>query len=131
LTAVTPTAAPLDSAPARKFGLDLSTPVLLAFVAILVVLIVVPMAWLVVYAFTNKAGVFTVDNFTKLFTDSTFLEPLLTTLTIATSVGVVCCLVAAPIAWLVARTDMPLRGTAVPRRHRLGTASRAEQRLAQ
>jgi iron(III) transport system permease protein len=108
---VTPTAAPLDSAPARKFGLDLSTPVLLAFVAILVVLIVVPMAWLVVYAFTNKAGVFTVDNFTKLFTDSTFLEPLLTTLTIATSVGVVCCLVAAPIAWLVARTDMPLRGT--------------------
>jgi iron(III) transport system permease protein len=111
LTAVTPTAAPIDTAPARKFGLDLSTPVLLGFVAILVVLIVVPMAWLVVYAFTTKAGVFTVDNFTKLFTDSTFLEPLLTTLTIATSVGVVCCLVAAPIAWLVARTDMPLRGT--------------------
>jgi iron(III) transport system permease protein len=111
LTAVTPTAAPIDTAPARKFGLDLSTPVLLGFVAILVVLIVVPMAWLVVYAFTTKTGMFTFDNFTKLFTDSTFLEPLLTTLTIATSVGVVCCLVAAPIAWLVARTDMPLRGT--------------------
>jgi iron(III) transport system permease protein len=99
------------AAPARKLGLDLSTPVLLAFVAILVILIVVPMAWLVVYAFTDKAGTFTFGNFTRLFTDSTFLEPLLTTLTIATSVGVVCCLVAAPIAWLVARTDMPLRGT--------------------
>jgi iron(III) transport system permease protein len=89
---------------------DLSTPVLLAFVAVLVVLIVVPMAWLVVYAFTDKAGTFTVGNFTKLFTDATFLEPLLTTLTIATSVGLVCCVVAAPIAWLVARTDMPMRG---------------------
>jgi iron(III) transport system permease protein len=111
LTAVSPTAAPMDTAPARKFGLDLSTPVLLGFVAILIVLIVVPMAWLVVYAFTTKAGVFTFGNFTRLFTDSTFLEPLLTTLTIATSVGVVCCLVAAPIAWLVARTDMPMRGT--------------------
>ena len=111
MTAVTPTAAPFDNAPARKFGLDLSTPVLLAFVAILVVLIVVPMAWLVVYAFTTKAGTFTIGNFTRLFTDATFLEPLLTTLTIATSVGFVCCLVAAPIAWLVARTDMPLRGT--------------------
>jgi iron(III) transport system permease protein len=111
LTALTPTAAPIDASPARKFGLDLSTPVLLGFVAILVVLIVVPMAWLVVYAFTTKTGMFTFDNFTKLFTDSTFLEPLLTTLTIAISVGVVCCLVAAPIAWLVARTDMPLRGT--------------------
>jgi iron(III) transport system permease protein len=111
LTVVTPTAAPVDASPTRKFGLDLSTPVLLGFVAILVVLIVVPMAWLVVYAFTDKAGVFTFGNFTRLFTDSTFLEPLLTTLTIATSVGVVCCLVAAPIAWLVARTDMPMRGT--------------------
>jgi iron(III) transport system permease protein len=105
------TATTIPATRARKSGIDLSTPVLLAFVAILVVLIVVPMAWLVVYAFTDKAGTFTFGNFTRLFTDSTFLEPLITTLTIATSVGVVCCLVAAPIAWLVARTDMPMRGT--------------------
>ena len=110
LSTIAPIAAPAAVTRARTFGLDLSMPVLLAFVAILVVLIVVPMAWLVVYAFTTKAGVFTFDNFTRLFTDSTFLEPLLTTLTIATSVGIVCCVVAAPIAWLVARTDMPLRG---------------------
>ncbi len=113
---MTPTAAPIDVAPARKFGLDLSMPILLGFAAILVVLIVVPMAWLVVYAFstkgtTTKPSEFTTGNFTRLFTDSTFLEPLITTLTIATTVGIVCCLVAAPIAWLVARTDMPLRGT--------------------
>jgi iron(III) transport system permease protein len=106
-----PAAAPTSAAPARKFGLDMSTPVLIAFAVILVVLIVVPMAWLVVYAFTDKAGAPTLANFTKLFTDASFFEPLIATMTIATSVGVVCCLVAAPMAWLVARTDMPFRGT--------------------
>ena len=35
---------------------------------------------------------------------------MLTTLTIATSVSVICCAVAAPMGWIVARTDMPWRG---------------------
>jgi iron(III) transport system permease protein len=86
-------------------------PVLGAFAVILVVLIVVPMAWLVIYAFTDKAGTPTLANIVRLFTDAAFLDPLLTTLTIATTVAVVCCLIAAPLGWLVARTDMPLSGT--------------------
>ena len=96
------------SAPRR--ALDISSPVLVGFAVLLAVLIVLPMAWLFVYAFRDKAGTPTIQNFVKLFTDPTLLEPLITTLMIASSVGLICCVVASPLAWIVARTDMPLRG---------------------
>ena len=90
---------------------DLSRPLLVLVVALLVVLIVLPMGWLVVYAFTDKAGYPTLANFVTLFTDRSFIDPLVTTLIIAFSTSVVCCVVAAPLGWLVARTDMPLART--------------------
>ena len=102
--------APTAPIPARRLGVDLSQPLMLVAVALLVVLIVLPMAWVAVFAFTTKAGAVTVANFVTLFTDPAFLEPMLTTLMIATSVGLLCCLIAAPMGWLVARSDMPLRG---------------------
>ena len=40
--------------PARRTRLDLSWPILIAFAAILVVLIVLPMSWLVYYSLTDK-----------------------------------------------------------------------------
>ena len=76
----------------------------------LVLLIVLPMSWLVYYAFTDK-GSFTLENFGRLVSDPTFLEPLITTFILATSTSLICCIVAAPMGWLVARTDMPLRRT--------------------
>src|SRR5207302_5784041 len=60
---------------------------------------------------SSKAGGITLDNFRQLVTDPTFLDPLVTTVILATSSSVICCLVAAPMGWLVARTDMPLGGT--------------------
>src|SRR6188508_3602394 len=90
--------------------LDLSWPILIGFSAVLCALIVLPMSWLVFYSFTDK-GRFTLDNFIKLATDPTFTAPLLTTVIIATSSAIICCAVAAPMGWLVARTDMPLRRT--------------------
>jgi iron(III) transport system permease protein len=100
-----------DTAPAeRRTGLDLSWPILIAFAAILVALIVLPMSWLVYYSLTDK-GTFTFANFVKLVTDQSFRDPLVTTVILATSSAVICCAVAAPMGWLVARTDMPLRRT--------------------
>jgi iron(III) transport system permease protein len=105
-------AIPATQAPARrKFGIDWSKPVLLAFAAILCVLIVMPLSWLVYYAFTDKNGAFTVANFYRLVSDADFLDPLLTTFALATLSALICCAVAAPMGWLVARTDMPLRRT--------------------
>jgi iron(III) transport system permease protein len=95
----------------RAGGIDLSWPVLISFAAILCVLIVLPMSWLAYYSVTDKSGAFTLDNFRQLVSDEAFLDPLITTLIIATSSSVICCIAAAPMGWLVARTDMPLRRT--------------------
>jgi iron(III) transport system permease protein len=88
---------------------DLSGAILAVFALALCLLVLLPIGWLVVFAFTGRGGGFTLANFRLLFSDAAFLEPLVTTLTLAVSVGLACCLVAAPLGWLVARTDMPLR----------------------
>src|SRR5664279_1745668 len=88
---------------------DWTKPVLGLFAALLILLIVLPLSWLAVYAFTDKAGHVTLMNFVTLFTNPDFLDPLLTTAIIATTSAVICCAVAAPMGWLVSRTDMPAR----------------------
>src|SRR5690349_21589798 len=92
-----------------KSRIDWTRPVLWLFAAFMIVLIVLPLSWLAVFAFTDKARHPTLQNFVTLFTDPAFLDPLLTTAIIATTSAVACCLVAAPIGWLVSRTDMPGR----------------------
>jgi iron(III) transport system permease protein len=96
---------------ARKAKLDWTAPVLWLFAASLVALIVLPMSWLAVFAFTDKARHPTLQNFVTLFTNPDFLDPLFTTAIIATTSAAICCVVAAPIGWLVSRTDMPGRQT--------------------
>src|SRR5476649_1646180 len=88
---------------------DWTKPVLFLFAACMIVLIVMPLSWLAVYSVTDKANHLTLQNFVKLFTDPDFLDPLLTTAIIATTSAALCCLVAAPMGWLVSRTDMPAR----------------------
>jgi iron(III) transport system permease protein len=108
---VTVEALPAPATRRRPVRVDLSGGVMVLFAAGLCLLIVLPIAWLAVFAFTDRARNATLGNFHTLFTDPAFVEPLLTTLTIATSVSLVCCLVAAPLGWIVARTDIPLART--------------------
>src|SRR5437588_1031342 len=103
-------ALPAQSA-AAAHRLDLSWPILILFAALLCLLIILPMSWLFYYSLVDRSGAFTLGNFKTLITDPVFLEPLITTLIIATSSSITCCAVAAPLSWLVARTDMPLRRT--------------------
>jgi iron(III) transport system permease protein len=97
------------AAETARSRIDLTKPVLWLFAAVLVVLIALPLSWLMVFSFTDKARHFTLQNFATLFTDPDFLDPLFTTAIIATSSAAICCAVAAPIGWLVSRTDMPGR----------------------
>src|SRR6201747_1776594 len=92
-----------------KAKIDWTKPVLWLFALGLVALIVLPMSWLAIYAVTDKANHLTLQNFVTLFTDPDFLDPLLTTAIIATTSAAICCVVAAPMGWLVSRTDMPGR----------------------
>jgi iron(III) transport system permease protein len=100
-----------DTRAPRRFGFDLTKPVLYLFAAVLCVLIVLPLSWLFVYSLTDKSGALTLANFYRLFTESSFYDPLATTFIISVSSAVICCAVAAPMAWLVARTDLPFAGT--------------------
>jgi iron(III) transport system permease protein len=99
-------AIPATPAP-RKFGIDVSKPVLYGVAAVLVLLIVLPLSWLFFYSLTDGKGTLTLANFYRLFSESSFREPLITTFIIATSSAFICCAVAAPMGWLVARTDLP------------------------
>src|SRR3954467_3091396 len=94
---------------ASRARIDWTKPVLWLFAAFLVVLIVLPLSWLAGYSLTDRDRHLTVQNFVKLFTDPDFLDPLLTTAIIATTSAFFCCVVAAPMGWLVSRTDMPAR----------------------
>src|SRR5215467_9272534 len=94
-----------------KRSLDLTKPVLWLFALVLIALILLPLSWLAVYSLTDKMRHPTLQNFVTLFSDSDFLDPLFTTAIIATISAAICCVVAAPISWLVSRTDMPGRQT--------------------
>src|SRR5215831_6562833 len=99
-------ALPTSSLP-RRFGIDISKPVLYAFALVLCLLIVLPLSWLLVFSVTDQKGAITLGNFYRLFTESSFYEPFATTFILATSSAFICCAVAAPMGWLVARTDLP------------------------
>src|SRR5258708_22947755 len=95
----------------RTYKIDVSQPILILFAALLCVLIILPMSWLFYYSLVDRSGALTLDNFKTLVTDPVFVDPLTTTVILATSSRVICCSFAAPMGWLVARTDMPLRRT--------------------
>jgi len=94
-----------------RHKIDLSWPILILFAALLCVLILLPMSKLFYYSLVDRSGAFTLGNFKTLVTDPVFVDPLMTTLILATASSIICCAFAAPMGWLVARTDMPLRGT--------------------
>src|SRR5499426_3041382 len=104
-------ALPAEDVAPRTNKLDLSWPILILFAVLLCVLIVLPMSWLIYYSFVDRTGAFTLGNFKTLVTDPVFVDPLVTTVILATSSSLICCAFAAPMGWLVARTDMPLRRT--------------------
>jgi len=90
--------------------LDLSVPLLVVLVAFLCGLVLLPLGWLGWYSITDANGAPTLANFAHLATDPTFVGPYLSALGIAAGVAAGASAAAVPLAWLVARTDLPLRG---------------------
>lgn len=108
-------ALPAQAADRRRFQIDMSMPVLLAFAAVLCILVILPISWLVVYGFSavdsaTQVRSFSLDNFRTLFSDPEFVDPLVTTIVVAVCSSLACCAIAAPMGWLVARTDLPMTG---------------------
>ena len=79
-------------------------------VVLLVALIGLPVGWLVVTSLRDDATrAFSLQHYQRLFVDPEFVKPLVTTLWTSAAVGLLCLLAAAPMAYLVARTDLPLK----------------------
>lgn len=76
----------------------------------LCVLVVLPLAWLAWFAVTTDQGHLTGAHFVRLVTDPTLFRPMQVTLVIALLSAGGAAAVAVPLAWLVARTDVPFRG---------------------
>src|SRR4051794_29964644 len=92
---------------ARHF--DLSGAVMVLLALFLCGLVLLPLGWLLWYSVTDKDGAPTTANFLLLATDPSFATPYLTALEIAASVALGAAAAALPLAWLTARTDLPLR----------------------
>ena len=76
-------------------------------VVLLAILVLLPIFWLVVTSLRDEAKHLTFDHYYHLVADPEFLKPLWTTLWTSAAVGAICVAWAAPMAWLVARTDLP------------------------
>jgi len=90
-------------------GWDPSQLVAVLVALFLVALIGLPVGWLAFFAISDRGGALTSGNFETLFSDPDLLDPLLTSLSLSVSVAVLAVLAAAPLAWIVSRTDLPAR----------------------
>ena len=83
----------------------------LVAVAALAVMVLLPLLWLLYTSIqipaTGKLGF---ANYVEAFTRSIYLRPILNSLMLATSVAAIAALIGTPLAWLVARTNLPGRG---------------------
>jgi iron(III) transport system permease protein len=101
----------MNGAVLPRARVDLSGLVFASLALLLCALVLLPLAWLVWFGITDKSGAATLGNFTTLAADPSFTRPFVLTLGVALAVSLLSCLVATPLAWLVARTDMPGRRT--------------------
>lgn len=80
-------------------------------VAALAIMVLLPLAWLLYTSLqipaTGKLGF---GNYIEAFSQSIYLRPIFNSLILATSVAAIAMLIGTPLAWLVARTDLPGRG---------------------
>jgi iron(III) transport system permease protein len=94
----------------QRRGIDPSWPTFALLTLVLSVLVILPLFWLVYYSFrSDTGGGATVENFVALITDATLVRAYGLAIGMALGVGALACLVATPMAWLVARTDLPGR----------------------
>jgi len=107
---MTAATAHIDASEGRRSGVDLSIPTFVILSLLLAVLVILPLFWILYYSFRSDSdGSATLENFVALVTDPTLARAYALAIGMATSVGVLSCIVATPMAWLVARTDLPGR----------------------
>jgi iron(III) transport system permease protein len=94
----------------QRHGVDLTAPFSLAMVVLLAGLVLLPLYWLLDTSLREGATkALTLENYRHLVADPAFVKPLVTTMWTSAAVGILCLITAAPMAYLVARTDLPFK----------------------
>ncbi|WP_020695869.1 ABC transporter permease [Reyranella massiliensis] len=111
---MTVTVSTLDAAPARpgRAGSFDSTWLLwIAIIAVLLFLVVSPFIYLVITSFqTERTGEFTFANYATAYGRARYIDALLNSLKLGVVSALLAGVFAVPLAWAVARTNMPGRG---------------------
>jgi iron(III) transport system permease protein len=111
---VTATASTLDAAPARPLragGFDSTWLIWIGIIAVLLFLVVSPFVYLVITSFqAERTGEFTFANYATAYGRARYVEALLNSLKLGAVAALLAGVFAVPLAWAVARTDMPGRG---------------------
>ena len=96
--------------PARSF--DWTFIVWLLFAAILIAIVVNPLARLVLSSFEQSDGSgYTIANYLTAYGRWRYIQALINTLVMGAGTAALATIFAVPLAWACARTDMPLRGS--------------------
>ena len=96
--------------PARSF--DWTFLVWLLFAAILIFIVVNPLARLVLSSFERSdGGGYTLANYFTAYGRWRYIQALINTLVMGAGTAALATIFAVPLAWACARTDMPLRGS--------------------
>jgi iron(III) transport system permease protein len=106
-------AGPTDSRASRPVrSIDWTFLVWLLFAAILVFIVVNPLARLVLSSFERADGSgFTFANYLVAYGRWRYIQALINTLVMGAGTAVLATILAVPLAWACARTDMPMRGS--------------------
>jgi len=75
------------------------------YVIFMVLFVVLPLVLVLVYAFQDSQGHFTMANFTKFFTDKDALSTFAVSIEVALETTVLCILFGYPAAWILANRD--------------------------
>ena len=76
------------------------------YAAFLILFVIAPLIVVFYYAFTNGEGQFTFDNLIGFFTSSNTIGTLCYSIAVALTTTVVCLLIAYPVAYILARSNM-------------------------
>lgn len=101
-----------NSTEKRKFRLSFSRKQLcIPYGLFLAVFVVVPLLLIVFYAFTDKGGGFSFNNFIRFFSSPTTLTTLIISILIGLATTLICILIAYPVAYILARSNLNKGGT--------------------
>ena len=103
----------IESAPRRREStreFDVGPVLFIGAAVVLALLVLVPLGWLFAMSLQRPdVGGLTLHNYVEAFTQSIYLRPILNSLLLAVLVATFAVVLGTPLAWLIARTDLPGR----------------------